>query len=327
LAKIDAYAREYGYKTLHCHEFMYKQWIEDVTPIVESIRGYLAADYDFPAAHRAAKEDQAAAVKELRSLVPDTASPEQRAKLDHTLELVLRLMPLTPDHHFYLDQGTNARMRLLLLAIGRKMVEAGLLGDPEDVFFLEYDQLRWYAGNPKTAENPGGYDGRSIVRQARRARDAAWRVRPRDWVGTVSHWSLYEEPYRILWGYPDRFLKAAEKAAEPKEIVKGFGAAPGLAEGTARVVRGFEDFESVKPGEIMVAVMTNPAWVVLFTKVAGVVCDAGGVLAHPAVVAREFGIPAVVGTVNATQRIGSGDRIRVNGVTGTVEVLERAAGG
>ena len=67
--------------------------------------------------------------------------------------------------------------------------------------------------------------------------------------------------------------------------------------------------------------MTNPTWVVLFTKIVGLVTDAGGVTSHPAVVSREFGIPAVVGTSNATERIKTGDRIRVNGSTGVVEVL------
>jgi pyruvate,water dikinase len=67
--------------------------------------------------------------------------------------------------------------------------------------------------------------------------------------------------------------------------------------------------------------MTNPAWVVLFTKITGLVTDAGGTVSHPAVVAREFGIPAVVGTSNATERIKTGDRVRVNGSTGVVEIL------
>jgi pyruvate,water dikinase len=67
--------------------------------------------------------------------------------------------------------------------------------------------------------------------------------------------------------------------------------------------------------------MTNPAWVVLFTKIAGLVTDAGGTVSHPAVVSREFGIPAVVGTSEATQKIKTGDRVRVNGAVGIVEIL------
>ncbi|HEU4572567.1 MAG TPA: PEP-utilizing enzyme, partial [Candidatus Limnocylindrales bacterium] len=73
--------------------------------------------------------------------------------------------------------------------------------------------------------------------------------------------------------------------------------------------------------------MTNPAWVVLFTRIAGLVTDTGGTTSHPAVLSREFGIPAVVGTSVATKRIRTGDRIRVDGSKGTVEILEPAVGG
>ncbi len=321
MAQVHAYAQEFGYKPIHTHEYVNRLWVEDVTPIVETIKGYLATDYDYPAVIKAVKNDQAAAIAELRGLVPATATREQRAKLEKALELALKMMPLTPDHHFYFDQGTYARMRLVFLAIGRHLVRKGWLDDPEDVFYFNYEELRWYVSNPKTAENPNGIDGKAIVKPARRARDEAWKVRPKDWVGTVTHWSLFQEPYKTLWGYPDRFVNAAEKANEPKDLVKGLPAAAGIAEGIVRVVRGPEDFDRVKKGEIMVCVMTNPAWVVVFTKIAAVVCDTGGVLAHPAVVAREFGIPAVVGTTNATYRIKTGDRVRVNGNTGVVEIL------
>jgi pyruvate,water dikinase len=90
------------------------------------------------------------------------------------------------------------------------------------------------------------------------------------------------------------------------------------------VVKSPSEFNDVKKGEIMVCLMTNPAWVIVFSKIKGVVTDAGGVLSHTAVVSREFGIPAVVGTGDATRRIKSGDRVRVNGFTGVVEILETA---
>ena len=321
---VHAYAKEFGVKPIHTHEYVNKLWIEDVTPIIEGLKGYLTTDYDFPSAYQATKKDHAAAILELRAMLPDTAVEDQRGKFENALDLVLRMMPLTPDHHFYLDQGTYGRMRLVFLAIGRHLVKIGLLDDAEDIFYLEYEQLRWYVSNPRTMDNPDGYDGKTIIKQARRSREEAWKVHPVDWVGTVTHWSLYEEPYKALWGYPERFLRAKEKAVESRDILKGLAAAAGVAEGTARLVMGPEEFDQVKKGEIMVCVMTNPAWVVVFSKIAGVVCDAGGVLAHPSIVAREFGIPAVVGTTNSTQRIKTGDRVRVNGSTGIVEILGHA---
>ena len=112
-------------------------------------------------------------------------------------------------------------------------------------------------------------------------------------------------------------------AGEPSTTgeVKGLAAWPGGVAGPARFVASLDEFDQVRDGEILVCRMTNPAWVVLFTKIVGLVTEAGGAVSHPAVVAREFGIPAVVGTTNAGERIKTGDRIRVNGSSGVVEIL------
>jgi phosphoenolpyruvate synthase/pyruvate phosphate dikinase len=103
--------------------------------------------------------------------------------------------------------------------------------------------------------------------------------------------------------------------------VVGLGASAGVIEGAARVVTSIEESDQVEEGDVLVCRMTNPAWVVLFTKVSGLVTDAGGTVSHPAVVSREFGIPAVVGTSDATRKIKTGDRVRVNGSSGVVEIL------
>jgi pyruvate,water dikinase len=106
--------------------------------------------------------------------------------------------------------------------------------------------------------------------------------------------------------------------------VTGIAASPGQVEGVARVVMTVDEFDDVAEGDILVCQMTNPAWVVLFTRIAGLVTDTGGTTSHPAVLSREFGIPAVVGTSVATKRIRTGDRIRVDGSKGSVEVLDAA---
>jgi phosphohistidine swiveling domain-containing protein len=324
LADVQEYLQEYGIRTMYCHEFINKLWVEDMAPAVGTIKAYLVTDYDYPSVHQAARDDQQAAVEELRAMIPDSTTDEQREKFERAMALMLRMMPLTPDHHFYLDQGTNGRMRLMFLGLSRHLVKAGLMDDEQDIFYLTYDQLRWYVPNPKTEDNPEGFDGRALIEEARREREEAWQGRPVDWFGTATNWSMYMEPYKGLWGYPERFLRAEEKAAEPEDVISGLPAAAGVVEGTARIVKGLDEFDEVQEGEIMVCIMTNPAWVVVFTKLAAVVCDSGGVLAHPAIVSREFGIPAVVGTSNATQRIRTGDRVRVNGSAGVVEILQRA---
>ena len=155
-----------------------------------------------------------------------------------------------------------------------------------------------------------------LVSRRRDEREDAFELRPPDWIGTATADQL-AFPYLTLWGFPEKFHRERSTSAEQ---VVGLAASPGIAEGVARIVSSLDQFNEVEDGEILVCSMTNPAWVVLFTRIGGLVTDAGGMAAHPAVVAREFGLPAVVGTSNATKRIKTGDRIRVNGATGVVDI-------
>jgi pyruvate,water dikinase len=163
-------------------------------------------------------------------------------------------------------------------------------------------------------------DARGIVAGRRAEREAAARLHPRNWIGTATP-SQLAFPYLVNWGYPERFHQ--EQSADDTQV-SGIAGSPGVVEGTARVVMTVDEFDAVADGDILVCQMTNPAWVVLFTKIAGLVTDTGGTTSHPAVLSREFGIPAVIGTSVATHRIRTGDRIRVDGSAGTVEILERA---
>jgi pyruvate,water dikinase len=179
--------------------------------------------------------------------------------------------------------------------------------------FLRYNELRELIGDAASIEA-----GRVVA--ARRAeREAAKRVKPRDWIGTVTPTQL-AFPYLVNWGYPDRFHRASPS---DDRRISGIAGSPGTIEGSARLVQTVDEFDQVRAGDILVCQMTNPAWVVLFTRIAGLVTDTGGTTSHPAVLSREFGIPAVVGTSEATRRIRTGDRIRVDGSAGVVEILER----
>jgi pyruvate,water dikinase len=190
----------------------------------------------------------------------------------------------------------------------------GALDAPDDVVFFRYNDLRVFMGDPKAM------DGRAIVARAKAAREKAYTFRPKEWVGTVTATQL-AFPYLNLWGFPDKFYRKESTVAGQ---ISGIGASPGVVEGIARVVLREDQFDDVRAGDILVCQMTNPAWVVLFTKIVGLVTDAGGTVSHPAVLSREFGIPAVVGTSVATQQIKNGDRVRINGVSGVVEILVAA---
>ena len=305
--RLRPYQKEFGWHAVWSHEFVFPTRYEQPEPILEVIKGYVDSDYDYPSAIDTLSADLAAAADELLSGLNGDAL--ERMRRAH--ETNARMAPLTPDHHFYIDQGTNAHVRLVLICIGRHLADHGAIDDPNDVMYLKYNELRYLMADPE------GFPARELISDRRDEREASYEVRPRDWVGTATEEAL-AFPYLPLWGFPER-LHRDQSAATDR--VEGLAASAGVIEGIARVVLSPEQFDQVERGEILVCQMTNPAWVTLFTRISGLVSDAGGAASHPAVLSREFGIPAVIGTSVATQKIKTGDRLRVNGSTGVVEIL------
>jgi len=309
--RVVPYQREYGWHAVWSHEFIFPTVREHMEPVIELVRGYIETNYDYPRTINALATDIEAAAKEILEGLEGEALEEMRA----ANEINLKMAPLTPDHHFYIDQGANAHVRLVLIAIGKKLVGLGALDAPDDVVFLMYNELRVFIGNP------AGMDARAIVAERKAAREKSYTFRPKEWVGTATATQL-AFPYLNLWGFPEKFYR---KPSEVAGQINGIGGSPGVVEGIARVVLREDQFDVVRAGDVLVCQMTNPAWVVLFTKIVGLVTDAGGFVSHPAVLSREFSIPAVVGTSVATEQIRNGDRIRINGTTGVVEILTTAA--
>ena len=137
---------------------------------------------------------------------------------------------------------------------------------------------------------------------------------------------IIREPFTIvLWGVTNSSLADWAKVAEVKDPAsvkdfKGFAGSPGIAEGRARVCRTVDDIRQLQEGEILVAPTTSPSWAPAFAKIKACVTDVGGVMSHAAIVCREYGMPAVVGTGHATKIIQTGMMIRVDGSTGAITV-------
>ena len=308
--RVVPYQMEFGWHAVWSHEFIFPSFREDMNPVIQLVRDQYSSDYDYPSKIAALKADIDAAAQEILEGLEGEALEEMRA----ANEINLKMAPLTPDHHFYIDQGANAHVRLVLIAVGEKLVEMGVLDRPDDVIMFRYNDLRAFIGDPT------GIDGRAIVAAARARYAEAEQYQPKDWVGTATATQL-AFPYLNLWGFPDKFYRSVEK--EPGKVT-GIAGSPGVVEGIARVVASEAQFDSLQVGEVLVCQMTNPAWQVLYGKIIAVVTDAGGTVSHPAVLAREYGIPAVVGTSIGTWSIKTGDRIRVDGNAGVVEILESA---
>jgi pyruvate,water dikinase len=127
----------------------------------------------------------------------------------------------------------------------------------------------------------------------------------------------------MLWGITPERLQEWARAQDGAHIeLRGSAAAPGVVEGPARVVKSVNQIGEVRDGEILVCGSTSPAWAPIFSRISATVTDIGGVMSHTAIVCREYGLPAVVGTGRATAQIKTGQRIRVDGSAGTVTVLD-----
>jgi pyruvate,water dikinase len=198
-------------------------------------------------------------------------------------------------------------LRQMLREIGRRMVEGGMLESPDDIFWLEQNEVEEAA-----ARLDGGEALASLAKMVPQ-RKAAWRAANR----TIPPRAL---PQMKVFGFDLMSLKSKGGRARGGSI-KGVAASPGRVTAPACVVHGPEDFGKMKASDVLVAAMTTPAWTPLFARAAAVVTDVGGPLSHGSIVAREYGIPAVLGTGVATRRIRSGQIITVDGNSGAV-VLE-----
>ncbi|HEV8596833.1 MAG TPA: PEP/pyruvate-binding domain-containing protein [Candidatus Dormibacteraeota bacterium] len=197
-------------------------------------------------------------------------------------------------------------MRRALRRIGGILRERGSVGDADDVFFLTRDEL--------AAALAGGRTSRHDLAARRTSWQSQRRLAPPLVLG-----QLPPMMQRIL-----TTLEESLRSPGPvdREAIRGIPASPGRVTATARVVRSLEDGEQLRQGDVLVAPVTTPAWTILFTRAAGVVTDTGGVGSHSSIVAREYGIPAVVGTTDATSRIRDGMLITVDGGAGIVTKVE-----
>jgi rifampicin phosphotransferase len=200
---------------------------------------------------------------------------------------------------------TINEMRLDALEIGRRLVVDGKLESADEIYFLTFEEFRAAARN-------GEVDLSRV-----HAREAAKAALLR-----------YQEPLFVIAGEVPPLEQWPLKtdttgAGSPSEIV-GAAGSPGVATGRARVVMDAYSDEPTRPGEVLIAPITDPGWMPLFVGVVAIVAEMGGELSHTMIVSRELGIPAVVGAVGATSVIRTGDFVEVNGSTGVVRILERA---
>jgi pyruvate,water dikinase len=232
---------------------------------------------------------------------------EERATFEALLDCALANNPLTETHAFWLDGQSNAATHRVTDEFARRLVEAGSLDQAGDVAYLSlYDLMQWGFG----LSNPL----RPLVARRRADHEANQRLSPPPFIGAPP---APPEPD----GWVDRFSGPPAPLEAGAGQLRGIGASAGVVRGPARVVLSLEEALALQRGEILVCPATDPNWTPLFAIAAALVTDSGGSLAHAAVVAREYRLPAVAGAHTATQKIRNGQLIEVDGLNGLVRLL------
>jgi phosphohistidine swiveling domain-containing protein len=314
LAEFQAFLDEHGWRTETLLDCCVPSWLEKPSLAVPTIRGDMAKGGGFlmDEEHGRLVREREEAEKDVLSRVP-SAKKEWFGKL---MKAAQWSGIYSEEHNYYVDCLMPAHGRRILLEIGNRAVRARLLDDPDDVNFLLPEEIIRLLANMET----------SAARKVAGIRRQEWQryiegtpkimaehlfIGDQDWFFKT----LGCEP--IMWV----FAGAPKVKPELKADLYGMGSAPGVTEGIARVLMHPAQMSELKVGEILVVPSTNPAWHPAFNFVKAIVTDAGGSLSHAIIVARDYGLPAVAGTREATTKIKTGDHIRVDGNNCAVYIL------
>ncbi len=308
----------------------HRSWNDDLSLPFAALPGYIEkikAGEDITRPTEQLIEEREQLVADYRDLL-DT--DEDRAVYDQLITLAHRVFPYVEGHKFYCEHWYTNLFFNKIREFGRLLLAHGFFGPDgveEDVFNLtQYElesaiidlMLAWGVGTtPRGVKHWPG-----IIAQRKAAIEEWGKHSTPPALGNVPD-AIDDPAINMLWGITRENLDSwLDDGSENDKELKGFAACSGVVEGTARVVKSVSEIGRIQQGDILVCQVTNPTWSPIFQKIGAAVSDIGGSMSHMAIVAREYGLPAVVGTGKATTRIKDGQRIRVDGGKGTVTILD-----
>jgi pyruvate,water dikinase len=311
LAELDAYLEAYGLRQ-ELLDLAAPTWREDPAVALATIRSYLDRGHDPRAEHARIAQAAETAFEAARTRLASYPGAVW-AQYEQMVQNARQGAFLQEEHNFYIDQRMLASLRYFYLEIGAHLRELGLLDEAAEVFMLRLDEIRELLDQ----EQPGAdaEKTRALVVARRIELEQAAALTPPGMIGEPPGEA---PPDSLRTRTMAAFFGGPPQAAERPGQLKGHPGSRGVASGLARVARTLEDASAMQPGEVLVAITTMPAWTPLFGIAAAVVTETGGQLSHCAVVAREYGIPAVVGARGATRVIQTGQRVSVDGSAGIV---------
>jgi pyruvate,water dikinase len=306
-----------------------RSWNDQMNVPLSGIATYIGkikqgVSIDRPTAKVRAERDRITA--EYRGLIE---KEEDRKQFDELLGCAKTVFPYVENHLFYVEHWFHSVFWNKVREVAAIMKEHGVIEDLEDVWLLRRDEIKQALWDIVTAWATG------VTPRGTKTwpKEIAWRKgvmqKFKEWnappaIGTAPE--VIQEPFTIvLWGVTNKSLAdwaAVQEVKDPESIteLKGFAGSPGVIEGKARVCKTVGEVGLLQQGEILVAPTTSPSWAPAFAKIGACITDVGGVMSHAAIVCREYGMPAVVGTGHATKIIKTGMMIRVDGSTGAVTI-------
>jgi phosphohistidine swiveling domain-containing protein len=316
----DAFARyqqTYGCRSVRWG-IMYPSLAERPVLTLSLIRDQILRGYDPEQAEAELKQERSEKAAEAAALLAGHAKAS--ARFERTLNRAEKAYPLREATQFYTFGAPMALLRYAVLEIGSRLAERSVIRERDDVFFLHKEEA--------TSALIKGGDESELVRRYKG--EMAWaKANP----GPLFYGDPPPPPSfdflpaearlimeSLIWSFDQMMEYEASKQTQAAgQRLKGIAASAGQYTGPARIVADENEFHKIQSGDVLVCPMTGPAWSVLFPSLGALVTDAGGLLSHPAIIAREYHIPAVVATGNATSLLQDGELVKVDGAEGTVE--------
>jgi rifampicin phosphotransferase len=289
---LSAFLSRYGFRCIGEIDLGVPRWSEDPAHLLGALANYVRLDRDAPAPDAQFARGQREAEAMVASLLARVRGP-RRLLLRFALRRLRALIGTREVPKFHLIRLLVAPARELLKPAGAELAARGRIGEADDVFLLSLPEARRAAA------------GEDLTELVAARRETLRRERARRHLLLSDGTDAEAAPVSTAGG------------------LRGSPASPGVATGTARVIRSPQGAR-LEPGEILVAPSTDPGWTPLFLTAGALVMEMGGMMSHGAVVAREYGIPAVVGVAGATDRISTGQRLTVDGAAGTVAQEDEA---
>jgi phosphohistidine swiveling domain-containing protein len=316
---FNSYQRIYGCRSIRTG-IMDPTLAERPALSLSLIRGQIMRGYDPALEKEELKQKRSNKAAKARAML--AGDPQALTRFDRQLERAEMAYPVREDNNFYTFSAPIALIRFAALEIGSRLATRRVIAGREDVFYLFKEEA--------CSVLLEGGDQRALVRHRKGERAWALANPGPPFYGPPPAPPIFDFlpaearliMQALIWGFDQMMEYEGSKQTQDRgERLAGIAASPGQYSGPVRIIMDESQFHKIQPGDVMVCPMTSPVWSVLFPSIGALVADAGGLLSHPAIIAREYRVPAVVATGNATALLRDGEMVSVDGTAGTVQCL------